>query len=162
MRDHWFSGRMFYSRCNPLTATFRVPPGGDGLYYFSTFLLVDYGDVAHFEVTINGNRICAAFGDNYNSGDLDAPQATCSGLAHLMEGNDDTKESVCLVYPFTLLVVPLHRWDGGEGKQVKSAILGNSTGWNCKRNRLIMVSTSIPGHCNFYCSSPTIINAQST
>ncbi len=106
---------MFYFRYNPLTATFTVPPGGDGLYYFSTFLRVDDGEFAVFDVAINGNRFCTASGDNHING-ADYPQATCSGLAHLMEGNDDTKESVCLIYPFTLLVVPLHRWVGGAGK----------------------------------------------
>ncbi len=105
---------MFYFRYNPDTSTFTVPPGGDGLYYFSTFLLVDDGEYAEFEVTINGNRFCRALGDN--SSGPEAPQATCSALAHLVEGNVDTKQSVCLIYPFTLLVAPLYRWVGDAGK----------------------------------------------
>ncbi len=81
--------RASYFRYNPLTATFTVPPGGDGLYYFSTFFSVDSGQYAEFEVTTNGNSICRAFGDNDSNGDWDYAQATCSGLARLVEGTED-------------------------------------------------------------------------
>ena len=65
---------------------FTVPPGGDGVYYFSTFLLVDQGEFARFDIRLNDNLICAAQGDQSNNGDADVSQAACGAVAEVSEG----------------------------------------------------------------------------
>ncbi len=74
-----------FFRYDSATGTFTVPPGGDGLYY-NTYLNVDDGDSAYFNIRVNGEILCTAHGDNYHNGAYDYPQATCSGLAQLTEG----------------------------------------------------------------------------
>ena len=67
---------------------FTVPPGGDGLYYFSTYLLVDAGELASFNMVVNDDvTICTAQGDHSASEvDDDPPQAACSVMAQLNAG----------------------------------------------------------------------------
>ena len=77
-----------FHRYNSFTGAFTVPTGGDGLYYFSTYLLVNYGEAARFNIRVNGANLCTAFGDANNNGG-DVQQATCSGLAQLSEGTFD-------------------------------------------------------------------------
>ncbi len=71
---------------DPESGAFTIPPGGDGLYYFSTYLLSDDGEIGYFDLTVNdGGLICTAVGDHSdNPGDFS--QAACSGLAQLVEG----------------------------------------------------------------------------
>ncbi len=73
-------------RYDPTTGIFTVPSGGDGLYYFSTYLLVNFGEFGEFNIRVNGEILCSARGDNNNSGSNDNAVATCSGLAQLTEG----------------------------------------------------------------------------
>ena len=75
----------YFCRYNSTTGVFTVPPGGAGHYYFSTYLLLDEGDWAIFELRINGDRICRAHGDDDDSLSEYA-QAACSGLTVLKEG----------------------------------------------------------------------------
>ena len=77
-----------FHRYNSATGAFTVPPGGDGLYYFSTYLLTYFGEYGLFTIRVNGANLCTAFGDNSYNGD-DVQQATCSGLAQLSEGTSD-------------------------------------------------------------------------
>ena len=87
-------------RYNPDTGIFTVPPGGEGLYYFSTFFSVDAAEYAQFEVVANGNPICRAFGDaSENGGAADFPQAACSGLAYLV-GGGKSFIAWCIFYQF--------------------------------------------------------------
>ena len=46
-------------RYDSTTGTFTVPPGGDGFYYFSTYLLVVGGEWGDFEIQINGEMLCS-------------------------------------------------------------------------------------------------------
>ncbi len=73
-------------RYNALLGTFTVPPGGAGLYYFSTYLLLNAGEYADFDLRTDDQLICIAWGDHDNSGAFDNSQATCSGLVQLPEG----------------------------------------------------------------------------
>ncbi len=50
-------------RYDSTTGTFTVPPGGDGLYYFSTFLLVQDGELGRCSIKVNGATLCVAYGD---------------------------------------------------------------------------------------------------
>ncbi len=81
--SHMVFGDFF--RYDPSTGIFTVPPGGDGLFYFSTYLLVDYSEWGRFNIRVNGEILCSALGDNNSNGD-DYPQATCSSLTQLTEG----------------------------------------------------------------------------
>ena len=66
---------------------FTVPTGGDGLYYFSTHLVVWPGEVATFHILLNvGDMLCTAYGD-HNNGDNDHQTATCSAIVDVVEGS---------------------------------------------------------------------------
>ncbi len=77
---------MFSYRYNSDTGFFRVPLGGNGTYYFSTFVLVRAGEMGKFEIKANGQELCRGLGDQNNSGVNDYSQAVCSGVANLQEG----------------------------------------------------------------------------
>ncbi len=49
------------ARYDPSIGTFTVPPGGEGLYYFSTYVLVDAGEWAHFNIRVNGVNLCTVY-----------------------------------------------------------------------------------------------------
>ena len=66
---------------------FTVPSGGDGLYYFSTYLLIEAAEVAYFNIVVNNVIICTAWGDQ--SAGLDNPQATCSAVVYVTEGKNN-------------------------------------------------------------------------
>ncbi len=70
---------------------FIVPQGGDGVYYFSTYLLVDAGERALFNIRVNGEKLCTACGDLNDNGLNDSAQATCSSLVQLTEGRSILK-----------------------------------------------------------------------
>ena len=61
----------FNSSYNSTTGVFSVFPCGDGVFYFSTFLLVEPSEAALFDVMLNNEQICSAFGDHLTSGDHD-------------------------------------------------------------------------------------------
>ena len=62
---------LFISSYNSTTGLFTVPPGGDGVYYFSLYLLVDDGEVATFDMRHNNNVICSANPGHNHHGDTD-------------------------------------------------------------------------------------------
>ena len=62
-----------------------MPPGGDGYYYFSVYLLVDNGEYARFEMRINGLRVCTAYIDKEESPG-DEGQAACSAAYYASAG----------------------------------------------------------------------------
>ena len=72
-------------RYDVTTGVFTVPPSGDGLYYFSTYLLVWTGKVATFNLVVNNVIFCTAQGD-HSVVAIDNPQAACSAMAQLSEG----------------------------------------------------------------------------
>ena len=78
------------SRYDPSTGFFKAQ--SDGLYYFSTYLLINAGEYAQFFIEVTGQTgqvLCRAEGDSDSSGN-DWSQATCSGLVQLTEGKNVT------------------------------------------------------------------------
>ena len=62
-----------------------MPPGGDGFYYFSVFFLVAPGELAYFEIRINGEALCTAETDQTET-TANQGQAGCSAASYAMEG----------------------------------------------------------------------------
>ena len=78
---------LFYIyRYDSTTGTFIVPPGGDGFYYFSTYLRFYGGEIAGFDVKVNGELLCTAAPDLAGSPSTDLYLASCSGVAYAAEG----------------------------------------------------------------------------
>ena len=44
-----------------------MPSGGDGVYYLSTYLLVDIGEGGRFDMRLNDDIICSTFPDHFDS-----------------------------------------------------------------------------------------------
>ena len=65
---------------------FTVPPGGDGVYYFSTYLLVQTGEYGRFEMTLNDNDICTTYPDHSNNGAQDWAPGSCSAVVDVVAG----------------------------------------------------------------------------
>ena len=72
-------------RYDSTTGTFTVPSGGDGLYYFSDYVLVDDGEFGYFDMRINGEMICAAFAQNTDT-TTDQTTTSCSAIAYAVGG----------------------------------------------------------------------------
>ena len=68
-----------------------MPPGGDGLYYFSVYLTVVYSDYGRFDIQVNGETICTAYGETNDSTIHDSDHRSCSGVAIVVEGNKQKK-----------------------------------------------------------------------
>ena len=73
----------FISRYDYSTGTFTLPPGGEGYYYFSTYILVPPGEWADFLMLLNGETHCNAVANH--SGTDNGP-AVCGGACYLREG----------------------------------------------------------------------------
>ena len=69
------------------TGVFTVPPGGDGVYYFSTYVRVDDGEYGRFDMTLNDDIICTTEPDHTNNGNLDYAPGSCSAVVDVIEGN---------------------------------------------------------------------------
>ena len=67
-----------------------MPPGGNGFYYFSTYLLVDDGESGTFGIELNGGIICTAYADQTDTVSNDE-NTSCSAAAYVVEG-------ACLIY----------------------------------------------------------------
>ncbi len=76
----------FSCRYDVDTGIFTVPPGGDGLYYFSLYFLGDDGEFNVLDIKVNGERWCSGDGNAFNS--THYPQAACSALAYLVQGKE--------------------------------------------------------------------------
>ena len=72
-------------RYDSSTGMFTVPPGGNGFYYFSTFLVVNHDEYGSFEIRINGEILCTAYTEQHDQS-FDPGQAACSGAAYVTEG----------------------------------------------------------------------------
>ena len=76
---------IFY-RYDSSTGTFTVPPGGDGFHYFSVYCTVYYFEYAFFDIQINGETICSAYGETDSSTFSDYVHTTCSVTTYVAEG----------------------------------------------------------------------------
>ena len=66
---------------------FTVPPVGDGVYYFSTYLLGDDGESGRFDMRLNRVVICSTYPDHYNNGATDVAPGSCSAIVDIVAGN---------------------------------------------------------------------------
>ena len=67
------------------TGVFTVPPGGDGVYYFSTFVVVQDGELARFDMRLNNDIICSTVPD-HDEGAPDLAPGSCSAIVDVMAG----------------------------------------------------------------------------
>ena len=65
-----------------------MPPGGDGFYYFSAYFTVEWYEYGAFDIQINGERICTAWGETESSTFGDPVHTSCSAAAYANEGNN--------------------------------------------------------------------------
>ena len=63
-----------------------MPPGGDGLYYFSVYLVTPGAEHAYFDIEINGQPLCSAMADLNDSSAGDEGETSCHGAAQIVEG----------------------------------------------------------------------------
>ena len=63
-----------------------MPPGGDGVYYFSTFLYVDFGEYGYFHMKLNDDTMCSIRPD-HNAGLSDYASGSCSAIVDVVAGN---------------------------------------------------------------------------
>ena len=54
---------------------------------YLTFLLVEPGEAALFDMMLNDEQICSAFGNHLTSGDHDPAPASCSAVINAVAGN---------------------------------------------------------------------------
>ena len=63
----------------------RCPPGGDGFYYFSLFLVVINPKLAYFDLNVNEGTVCTAFTEQTDTPSNDGP-TSCTAISYLTEG----------------------------------------------------------------------------
>ena len=63
-----------------------MPPGGDGYYYFSVFLLAVSDELGRFDIQINGETLCTVQTDQQST-PSDEGQAACSAATYATEGS---------------------------------------------------------------------------
>ena len=63
-----------------------MPPGGDGVYYFSTYLVVQIGEWGHFDMSLNDDVICLSYPDHLDSGP-DLAAGPCSAVVDAAAGD---------------------------------------------------------------------------
>ena len=66
-----------------------MPPGGDGMYYFSTFNVVDAGEYAVLNLEVNGDILCQTQHDSNDSPD-ERGTGACAVTQNLHEGKNLT------------------------------------------------------------------------
>ena len=91
---------LFISSYNSTTGVFTVPPSGDGVYYFSTYVLVQTGEAATFDMRLNDDVICTTLPDHSNNGASDYAPGSCSTVVDIVTGNMDLKHIVNTLYHF--------------------------------------------------------------
>ena len=62
-----------------------MPPGGDGVYYLSTYLLVYNRESAIFDKTLNDDIICSTRPDHAELNDFAA--GSCSAVVDVVAGD---------------------------------------------------------------------------
>ena len=66
-----------------------MPPGGDGFYYFSVFLMGQGAEIPTFDVELNGEFICTVYSDLTESVASDEEATSCNAIAQAGEGMYD-------------------------------------------------------------------------
>ena len=61
-----------------------MPSGGEGFYYFSTYLLVVAGKLGYFDIQINGEVLCTAYTAHTTTNNR---PAVCFGASYIVEGS---------------------------------------------------------------------------
>ena len=77
---------LFISSYDSTTGVFTVPPGGDEVYYFSVYVLVNAGEWGRIDMTLNDDIICTALGDHNDNGAVDNAPGSCSAVVDLAAG----------------------------------------------------------------------------
>ena len=57
------------------------------VYYFSVYLTVIFYDYGRFDIRVNGETICTAYGETNHSTFQDPDHASCSAVALVTEGD---------------------------------------------------------------------------
>ena len=78
---------LFIFSYDSTTGVFTVPPGGDGVYYFSTYLLVDDGEYAYIDIRLNDDVICSTLPDHNHNAASDLAPGSCSAVVDVMDGD---------------------------------------------------------------------------
>ena len=73
-------------RYNNETGIFQIGSGDDGTYYFSTYLSVYFDQWAYFDMEVNNETVCTAFGDHSNIESSEAAHTSCSAVVNVIEG----------------------------------------------------------------------------
>ena len=63
-----------------------MPSDGDGVYYFSVYVLVSYGEFVNIEMTLNNGLVCSIQADQNTSGSGDSQAASCSAVLDVTSG----------------------------------------------------------------------------
>ena len=82
-----YSYYLFISSYDSTTGIFTIPPGGDGIYYFSINLQGDDDEYGIFEIRLNDGAICATRPDLSGSVANDYPSGSCSAVVDATAGN---------------------------------------------------------------------------
>ena len=78
---------LFISSYDSTTGVFTVPPGGDGVYYFSTYVMVDDDEYGVFSMKLNYDVICSTWPDHDNIGlNLSYATGSCSAIVNVVAG----------------------------------------------------------------------------
>ena len=62
-----------------------MPPGGDGFYCWTLYLMGGNGKNSQFDIEMNGERLCSVRMDQQQTSD-DVGQAACSAIAYAAQG----------------------------------------------------------------------------
>ena len=84
-REMYHQKYVLFDSYDSSMGTFTVLPGGDGFYYFSTYLLGDYDEFGYFNTEINGDLLCWARTDQQQT-ITDYPQSGCSVTTFAAQG----------------------------------------------------------------------------
>ena len=62
-----------------------MPPGGDGFYFFSVYLVIMADEWGRFDIRFNGDIICMAYAEQDDT-TTDETTTSCSAVASVAEG----------------------------------------------------------------------------
>ena len=62
-----------------------MPPGGEGFYYFSVYLVVVNPEFGYFDLQINGETFCTSFAEQTDTPNNDGP-TSCTAVSYAEPG----------------------------------------------------------------------------